>query len=220
MFTTTLTCTAAPPTMAGTIRRRMRCRPGCDQSKPQPERRSRRGAGWATARAAAARRPAPRRWPCPRCARCPGAGPARAPAQFRNATEPTLNNVEARAGTPNWLHAFSMPMACAASATSSRNGNMMRVMVMASSNFPGIGGRPSRRQKRDQRRANATPSAHTAPTTRITAVPTRLASSAASLRPLVARYCEKVGTNAEESAPSANRSRVRFGIRKPSENAS
>jgi len=47
------------------------------------------------------------------------------------ATEPTLKQVEESAGTPNWFKAFRMPMACADSATSSRNGNITRVSVTA-----------------------------------------------------------------------------------------
>jgi len=42
------------------------------------------------------------------------------------------------------------------------------------------------------------PSTHNAPTRRITAVPTRLESSAASRLLLVARYSVNVGTKAEE----------------------
>jgi len=46
------------------------------------------------------------------------------------------------AGTPNLLHAFKTPMACAANATSSRKGNMMRVMRTANSNLPGTAANP------------------------------------------------------------------------------
>ena len=48
-----------------------------------------------------------------------------------------LKKVDASAGTAKRLQAFKTPMACAASATSSRNGNMMRVIFTASSNLPG-----------------------------------------------------------------------------------
>jgi hypothetical protein len=64
------------------------------------------------------------------------------------------------------------------------------------------------------------PKAHKLPTTIRTAVVTRLARTAASLRLFVLRYWVKVGTNADESAPSAKRSRVRLGMRNPSRNAS
>ena len=48
-----------------------------------------------------------------------------------------LKNVDAMAGTANLFDAFSTPIACAAKATSSRNGNIIRVIVTASSNLPG-----------------------------------------------------------------------------------
>jgi hypothetical protein len=64
-------------------------------------------------------------------------GPNHTPNRRPNPTEPRLKNVEAMAGTPNLCDALSTPMACAASATSSRKGNMMRVMVTARANLPG-----------------------------------------------------------------------------------
>ena len=64
-------------------------------------------------------------------------GPTPNPIAIPKPSEPRLKKVEAIAGTPNLFEAFSTPMACAASATSSRKGNMIRVMETASSNFPG-----------------------------------------------------------------------------------
>ena len=52
-------------------------------------------------------------------------------------------------------------MACAASATSSRNGNMMRVMVTASSNLPGVSLNPE--HQRHQLRAEHDPEHADAP---------------------------------------------------------
>ena len=97
---------------------------------------------------------------------------------------------------------------------------MMRVMLMASWNLPGSASSHPGASRPTSTGLNTVPSTHSAPTIRITAVPTRLESSAASFFPLVARYSVKVGTKAEESAPSANRSRVRLGMRKPREKAS
>src|SRR5262249_59261737 len=68
--------------------------------------------------------------------------------------------------------------------------------------------------------AKMTPSAHRPPTVMIRAVATRFASRAASCLFFVVRYSVNVGTNADDRAPSANRSRVRFGIRKPKLKAS
>ena len=65
-------------------------------------------------------------------------------------------------------------------------------------------------------RLNSTPSAQNVPTTRMIAVATRLARRAASSLLLFARYSVKIGTNADDSAPSANRSLVRLGIRNAS----
>src|SRR5579885_3081270 len=147
------------------------------------------------------------------------AGPSQTPSATPNPTEPMLKNVDAIAGTPNRFDAFSTPMACAASATSSRNGNMMRVMVTASSNFPGTAEKPGA-NRRTSAGAKIMPAAHRLPTSTISAVATRFARRAASALPRVARYSVKVGTKALESAPSANRSRVRLGMRNPSMNAS
>ena len=80
---------------------------------------------------------------------------------------------------PNWFSAFSMPMACAASATSSRNGNMTRVSVTANSNLPGTRANPDA-SSHTSCGLNIMPSTQIAPTTSSSAVATRLESSAAS----------------------------------------
>ncbi len=106
-------------------------------------------------------------------------------------------------------------MACAASATSSRNGNMMRVMRDGQLEFAGHR-RVARAPADAPARARRSCPARTArPTTMISAVATRFTRRAASSLLRLARYSVKVGTKALESAPSANRSRVRLGMRKP-----
>ena len=130
-----------------------------------------------------------------------------------------LKNVDARAGTAKRLQALSTPMACAASATSSKNGNMMRVIFTASSNLPGTWRNPSA-SKRTSVGLKMTPNTQTTPTIRISAVATRFERTAASLLPFCESVCVKMGTKAEDRAPSANRSRVRLGMRNPSRKAS
>ena len=49
----------------------------------------------------------------------------------------TLNIAGDSAGTKKWPSAFSMPMNTAASATSVRNGSMIRAISTVSSNLPG-----------------------------------------------------------------------------------
>ena len=63
-------------------------------------------------------------------------GPA-APVRAPTSTEPTLKKIDAVAGMPYRSQALSSPIACAASAISTRNGNMTRVSSTASSNLPG-----------------------------------------------------------------------------------
>ncbi len=130
-----------------------------------------------------------------------------------------LKNVDAMAGTPKRLDALSTPIACAASATRSRNGNIVRVMVTASSSFPGTSAKCGT-SHRTSCGAKIIPAAHRLPTTIISAVATRFANRAASSLVRVDRYSVNVGTKALDNAPSANRSRVRLGMRNPSMNAS
>ena len=52
-------------------------------------------------------------------------------------TEPRLKNTGAMAGMAKLLRAFSMPIAFAASAISSKNGIMIRVRWIVSSALPG-----------------------------------------------------------------------------------
>ena len=97
---------------------------------------------------------------------------------------------------------------------------MIRVIVTASSNLPGVFLNPGRNQ-RDQLRAQQNPEqADSSRQSQSEPMATRFASTRASSRGFVDRYCVNIGTKAAESAPSANRSRVRFGIVKPIRNAS
>jgi hypothetical protein len=150
----------------------------------------------------------------------PRYGPNQKPREIPKTSEPMLKKVEASVGTAKRPQAFRIPMACAASATTSRNGNMMRVSAMARENLPGSAVAQPGASSPTSAGLNTAPKMHTRPTIRITAVAARLESSAASFFPLVERYSVKVGTKAEDRAPSAKRSRVRFGMRKPRENAS
>ena len=88
-------------------------------------------------------------------------------------TLPTLNITDDSAGMPNLRQAFSTPMACAASATSSRNGNMMRLRRTASSYLPGTWRNPCAKRSTSCG-LKATPRAHNAPTIMMMAVATRL----------------------------------------------
>ena len=51
--------------------------------------------------------------------------------------EPTLKSAEESAGIPNLSRALRIPMACAASATKSMNGIIIRVSRTVSANFAG-----------------------------------------------------------------------------------
>ncbi len=112
----------------------------------------------------------------------PSHGPNPKPSSRPNATEPALKNAEASAGTPNWLHAFSTPIACAASATSSRNGNMICVSRTAAAVFSGSAWVQLGVSSGTNHGAAAIPNRHRPPTNRMIAVATRFARWMASLR--------------------------------------
>jgi len=94
---------------------------------------------------------------------------------------------------------------------------MIRVSLTASGNLPGTcsiqgpGVRPGLAEDYASRQRP--------PTMRTIAVATKWPTRRSRF-PLVVKYPVNVGINAEERAPSANRSRVRFGIRNPTTNAS
>ena len=124
-----------------------------------------------------------------------------------------MKNAAAAAGTPKMFRVFRIPIATAASATRRRNGNMMRVISTVSSTLPGMSANPGAIAW-TMAGANHIPSNVRMPTTTASALITRLASRQAAASPPRSRYCVKVLTKAADSAPSANRSRRRFGMRK------
>ena len=96
---------------------------------------------------------------------------------------------------------------------------MILVILTASSNLPGTWRNPSA-NRWTRTGLKMTPKMQNEPTSRISAVATKFDKTAASLRPFCAKVWVKMGTNAEERAPSANRSRVKLGMRKPNRKAS
>src|SRR5262245_29418359 len=133
--------------------------------------------------------------------------------------EPRLKKADAAAGTPKRLRVLRMPIATAASATRSRNGNMMRVRLAVSADFPGMAANPGAIASTSDG-ASQIPSRQSPPTITAIALVTRLARRHAAASPSRSKHCVNVLTNAAESAPSANRSRSRFGMRKAVMNAS
>src|SRR5579885_3246566 len=121
------------------------------------------------------------------------------------------------AGVPKTSLAFSIPMTSAASDTSRMNGNMIRVSVTVSAALAGS----------NQGAITATiHGAHaipmmTMPLSTITArVATLFASAQAARSPCAAVVLLNTVMNAVDRAPSAKRSRSRFGMRKAMVNAS
>jgi hypothetical protein len=131
--------------------------------------------------------------------------------------DPRLKKLDAMAGLPNTLLAFSIPITNAASDTIKMNGNMMRVSSTVrsalSASKPGAKVLTSCVE-------NTMPRMHSAPSTNMVSVATLLASRHAASSPSRAMVLLKVVTKAVESAPSANRSRSRFGMRNATVKAS
>ena len=127
-------------------------------------------------------------------------------------TEPRLKKAEAAAGTPKMWRVLRMPIATAASATRRMKGNMMRVSPTVSATFPGMAAKPGAIAATNVG-ANQMPSSVRAPTTSASPFTTRFASRHAACSPSRSKRCVNVVTNAAESAPSAKRSRSRFGMR-------
>src|SRR5437867_7255503 len=143
--------------------------------------------------------------------RYPGASHAAQPSP--PTIEPRLKKAEAAAGTPKTWRVLRTPIATAARATRSRNGNMMRVSSTVSSALPGMAAKPGAMAVTSAG-ASQMPARVRAPTTIASAFTTRLASRQAAASPSCSSRQVKVVTKAAERAPSANRSRSRFGIRK------
>ena len=131
--------------------------------------------------------------------------------------EPRLKKLEAIAGTPKTLRALSMPMTRAASDTRRMNGYMTRVRVTVSCALAGSNPGAS---------AATSQGADTIPRTvmrlRVIAVSvaTLLARRQAAPSSSAAAVLVNTVTKAVDSAPSANRSRSRLGMRNAMVNAS
>ena len=125
--------------------------------------------------------------------------------------EPILKNDEAIAGTPKTLRAFSMPMTCAPSETSRMKGNMICASSTVSCNFSGSCLNPVTVIESSTGARSMPPTAMIEIPT-MSSEPTLFASRQAAGSPSVAIFLEKVVMNAVESAPSAKRSRSRFGV--------
>jgi hypothetical protein len=111
-----------------------------------------------------------------------------------------------------------MPITNAASDTSNMNGHMMRVSEMVSSvlsgdQFPQV-------KSSTSCGANTIPSSVTALMKTAVSVATLFASRHADASPSTAIFFENVVMNAVERAPSANKSRNKFGNRNAIRNAS
>ena len=145
----------------------------------------------------------------------PSQSPIQRPSSSPAPTEPRLKAEDDSAGTANCPSAFNTPIAWAAKATTSRKGNIIRVSRTANSCLPGVLLKPLAKPS-TRGEANTIPRMHNAPTTRASVVATRFVSRMADSRVSCARRCVNTGTKALESAPSANKSRVRLGMRKPS----
>jgi len=126
--------------------------------------------------------------------------------------DPTLNIAGDIAGTKNRCNELSIPISAVATATSARKGNMMRVSETVSSSLPGTSAyAPANAVVIGP--AKTIPATTMSPVARSSALTTRFPSRQARSRPSFVSVRVNVGTNAALIAPSANRSRTRFGIR-------
>src|SRR5262252_291001 len=131
--------------------------------------------------------------------------------------EPRLKKLDAIAGMPNTLRAFSMPMTSAASDTSRMKGHMIRVRVTVSAALAGSKPGASSATSHGAERIPSTVIALRVTTVSVATLLARRQAAAPSWRVTVR---VKTVTNAVERAPSANKSRSRFGMRKAMVNAS
>jgi hypothetical protein len=146
----------------------------------------------------------------PRSALAPKSGSSHQPRPMPTTIDPRLKKLEAIAGMPNTFRALSIPIARAATDTRRMNGYITRVSVMVSAAFsptnPGASAPTSQPDARIPIRVRAL-------RTTMAIVQILLASRQAAASPSVAKVLLKVVVKAVESAPSANRSRNRLGIR-------
>ena len=122
------------------------------------------------------------------------------------------------AGGPKTCFALSMPITSAASDTSNMNGHMMRVSeivsaVLSGDQLPHV-------KSSTSCGANTIPSNVIALMKTAVSVATLFANRHADSSPSTAIFFENVVMNAVESAPSANKSRNKFGKRNAIRNAS
>src|SRR6185437_3880958 len=122
------------------------------------------------------------------------------------------------AGGPKTCLALSMPITNAASDTSNMNGHMMRVSkivsaVLSGDQLPHV-------KRSTSCGANTMPSNVTTLMKAAVSVATLFARRHADSSPSTAIFFENVVMNAVDSAPSANKSRSRFGNRNAIRNAS
>jgi len=208
---------AARPSVAGSIRVATRCTAGCGRGHSRRSRNpSRNSDGSWTVNCSSPPISTPIAiariggWPV---ARQSGIRPT------PNATMPTFMSAGAIAGTANRPRAFSMPIAAAASATSGSIGSITRVSSTVSSILPGTEANPAA-NARTSHGAASQPIAHSANSTEPSVIMSWRPNAQASSSPRRCSISVNVGTNAEDIAPSANRSRSRFGIRNATLNAS
>src|SRR3984893_14376428 len=150
-------------------------------------------------------------------ARGPKSGSIHAPRVTPPTMDPILKKLDAIAGIPKTLFAFNIPMTKAAMDTMTMNGNMIRVSCAVRAAFSGPNPGANSPTSCDE---NTMPATQIEPKTTRVNVATLFASRHAAASPLRAIVWVNVVTNAVDSAPSANRSRNRFGMRNAAVNAS
>ena len=131
----------------------------------------------------------------------------------------TLNIAGDSDGMKNRCSEFSIPIIATATATVVRNGSITRVSSVVSSSLPGTSAN-SGAMSAVIGPAKRMPRTDNVPVMTSSALMTRLPSRQACSRPRVSRVRVNAGTNAAVIAPSAKRSRSRFGIRKATLKAS
>ena len=141
----------------------------------------------------------------------PNEGSMSQPKKTPPAIEPMLKKLEAKAGAVKTWREFKIPITSAASDTIKMNGYMIRVsrMVKAAS----CGSNPGAR-KFTSGPAKMIPSRLTALIKTVASVSILEASAQAAAEPSFSSFWEKTVMKAVDSAPSAKRSRSRFGKRK------
>ncbi len=217
VLTSRLSWVAASPIVAGTMSVATRRTPGCQVGRSKRSRKpsDARAGSWKP------------NWSSPpsstpiamaRIAGWPSAVQAGISAT-PNTIMPRLSMVGASAGTANRPRALSIPIAAAASATTGRNGSMTRVSRTVSSILPGTLANPAAKA-RTSHGVVSQPTTHSASSTTSSVDMSWRPRAHASASPRRSRTSVKVGTNADDIAPSANRSRSRLGMRNATLNAS